>query len=206
MYGLTTEEEKLFRSLNSPTKIQDFLNSLSMRFDSRDPIVRSPRSVLKKNKASCMEGALFAAAVLLYHGKTPLLMDLRVAVRSGDVDHVVALFKDGNHYGALSKTNHGVLRYREPIYRTVRELALSFFHEYFTYDGKKTLRSYSAPFNVKKGFGTSWITSMEDLYEIACELDSSPHFDILSQLQKKGLRPADPLEVAMGKLTEKKKL
>jgi hypothetical protein len=94
-----------------------------------------------------MEGALLAAAILEFHGQKPLLMDLRSA--SEDLDHVVALFRQFGCWGAISKTNHAVLRYREPIYKTVRELAMSYFHEYFLDNGKKTLRAYSIPVDVR---------------------------------------------------------
>ena len=111
----------------------------------------------------------------------------------------MALFKKGKRWGAISKTNHGVLRYREPIYASVRELALSYFHEYFLPNGRKTLISYSRPFNLNK-YGTSWITSEEDLYEIGYDLDQSPHFEIVPKGLK--LRRADPIEVKMGEIVE----
>jgi hypothetical protein len=119
---------------------------------------------------------------------------------NADVDHVVTLFKKDGYYGAISKTRHAVLRYREPIYKTVRELALSYFHEYFTNDGRKTLRSFSAPFKISS---TDWITSNEDIYEIASALDDSPHEKILNKKTERNLRPADKIEIKAGKLTEK---
>ena len=140
-------ETKLFKRLNSPKKIQDFL-ALKIRHNpARDGVeCRSPRRVLREGKAHCMEGALLAAAILEFHGHKPLLLDLRST--SDDLDHVVALFSQFGCWGAISKTNHVVLRYREPIYKSIRELALSYFHEYFLDSGKKTLREYSAPVNV----------------------------------------------------------
>ena len=104
--------------------------------------------VLRAGKAHCMEGALLAAAILEFHGHKPLLLDLRST--SEDLDHVVALFKQNGYWGAISKTNHVVLRYREPIYGSVRELAMSYFHEYFLDNGKKTLREYSVPVDLGK--------------------------------------------------------
>lgn len=203
MNGIPPESTQFLEPLAEPSDIQDFLNTLTIRTDDREPIVRSPAEVFKKKAASCMEGALFAAAALMHHGEDPLIMDLRVAERSGDVDHVVALFKRNGLWGALSKTSHSVLRYREPVYKNPRELALSYFHEYFLNDGTKTLRAYSEPFDVKKRFGVSWVTSDADLYEIAYELDASEHHDILPPGQEKELRKADTIEIAAGKLKEK---
>lgn len=202
---LTKEEEKLFRTLNNPKKIQDFLNTLSKKPEAKEEhIVRSPRKVLETRTANCMEGALLASAILQFHGQRPLLLDLKVGKNNNkDVDHVVALFEVDRHYGALSRTSHAVLRYREPIYKTLRELVLSYFHEYFTNnDGKKTLRSYSKPFDVVKRFGTRWITTEKDIFEIAVGLDDSPHFEILTNKMEKNLRPADPIEIEAGKLVE----
>src|ERR1051326_5086538 len=113
-------EVKLFKKLNSPKKIQDFLANEIKHNPARDGIeCRSPRRVLREGKAHCMEGALLAAAILEFHGRPPLVMDLRSTGK--DLDHVVALFKQFGCWGAISKTNHGVLRYREPVYRTLRE-------------------------------------------------------------------------------------
>lgn len=191
------------RRLKNPKAIQDFLNTLGKRHSSEAHIVRSPKAVLAAGNANCIEGALVACAALLAIGEKALLLDLKVGAKNTkDVDHVVALFKKDGYYGALSKTSHAVLRYREPIYKSVRELALSYFHEYFTDDGKKTLRSYSDPFDVVKNCGTSWIESDEDLYELAAALDDATHHDILTPAMARNLRPADPIEIAAGKLVE----
>ena len=193
----------VLRSLDTPQKIQDFLNTLATREQSGGRIVRSPKTVLHDNRATCMEGALFAAAALARAGKRPLLLDLKVAdSNTDDVDHVVALFRQNGSWGAISKTSHAVLRYREPIYKTIRELALSYFHEYFTDDGKKTLRHFSEPFDIEEHFGTDWIESGKDLYEIACALDDFPHHDILTPDMEKNLRLADAIEIEAGKLKE----
>lgn len=203
---LSKDEEKLFRSLNSPKKIQDFLNTFGKKPDGKkEHIVRSPRTVLKSRTANCMEGALLACAILQFHGEKPLLLDLKVGKNNNkDVDHVVALFEIDGHYGAISRTSHAVLRYREPVYKTLRELVMSYFHEYFTNnDGKKTLRSYSKPFDLSKRFGTRWITTEHDIFEIACALDESPHVDILTKSMERNLRLADPIEIEAGLLLEK---
>ena len=199
--NLTKEEEKLFRSLNTPKKIQDFINTLGKKIENRKEfIIRSPRIVLRTKRASCIEGALLAYAISLFHGNKPALLDLKVGKNNDkDVDHVVTLFKIDGHFGAFSKTRHAVLRYREPVYKSVRELAMSYFHEYFTDDGRKTLRSFSAPFKIP---GTDWVTSEEDLYEIAVALDESPHTKILNKKMERSLRLADKIEIRAGKIIE----
>jgi hypothetical protein len=194
--------EKILRSLNTPKKIQDFLNTLGARKENTH-IVRSPHRAMRDGNANCMEGALIAAAALRFSGARPLLLDLKVGKKNTkDVDHVVALFKQNGHWGAISKTSHAVLRYREPIYKTIRELVLSYFHEYFTDDGKKTLRSFSKPFDIEKEFGTEWITDENDLYELASALDDHPHIEILTPHMARGLRLADPIEIKAGKIKE----
>lgn len=203
MFALTPEEEKLFKKLTTPAKIQDYLNSISYNFEKKGETCMSPRRVVNTKCAHCIEGAYLAAAILWYHGEKPLLLDLRSTKH--DFDHVVALFKQNGYWGAISKTNHAVLRYREPIYKTIRELALSYFHEYFLDDGTKTMRDYSAPFSLKQ-FGQSWITANEDLWEIGAALDDSTHFPILPpQMKPQKLRKADPVEIAAGKLVEYRK-
>ena len=180
-------------------KIQDYLNTLRIRDDSHEHIVRSPLRVKKEGSATCIEGALLAASMLKAQGARPLLLDLKVGARNTkDVDHVVALFKKNGAWGALSMTHHAVLRYRDPIYKSVRELAMSYFHEYFTDDGKKNLRSFSKPFDVDKHAVKNWETNTEDLFEIAVALDDSPHEIILTKEMERDLRRADPIEIRAG--------
>jgi len=145
---------------------------------------------------------MLAAAILWYHGTPPLLLD--VVTTENDVDHVVTLFKEGNRWGAISKTNHAVLRYRDPIYKDVRELAMSYFNEYFLDNGVKTMRSYSRPFDLRR-FGDEWLTSPRNLFNITDALDSSPHTKILTNDQARHLRRADRVERDAGKLVEWKK-
>lgn len=199
--GFDENELKIFRRLNTPRKIQDFLEKIPINFekDKKDTCF-SPRRVLRENKAHCIEGALFAAAALRLNGERPFLLDLKATNR--DFDHVVALFRRRGLWGAISKTNHAVLRYREPIFRNVRELALSYFHEYFTDKGRKTLRSFSRPFDILRFAKPGWAISEKNLWYIAEALDKSPHFPILSKAAVAELRPADPIEIKAGKLTQ----
>lgn len=198
-HSLSKKETTLFKKLRSPGAIQDFLDSLPSNLEEKGETSYSPRLVLAHQKAHCFEGALFAAAILWYHGKRPLLLDLKTG--KDDFDHVVALYKKNGYWGALSKTNHAVLRFRDPLYKTIRELALSYAHEYFLDNGKKTLLSYSKPFSLKS-FGSGWITSTEPLWHIAEALDDSPHLPIAprNNLQKRKL--AHPLERQAGTLKE----
>lgn len=199
-YGFNSKELGVFKKLSSPQKIQAFLNNLPINFEEHGDTAMSPREVLKKKKAHCMEGALLAATALWYHGQKPLLLDL--VTTKNDDDHVVTLFKQNGCWGAISKTNHVVLRYREPVYKTVRELAMSYFHEYFKDSGQKTLRKYSVPFDLSKIKDKSWLTSGEDLWEINNLLEASKHYPILSRTQIKTLRKAEPIEIEAGKILE----
>jgi len=149
-----------------------------------------------------MEAAMLAAAIFWYHGRPPILLDL--VSTKGDDDHVVALFKEGNRWGAVSKTNHAVLRYRDPIFRDVRELALSYFNEYFLHDGVKTLRTYSRPFDLRR-FGHEWLVAKENLFVITDALDASPHTRIMNAEQIRNLRKADRIERKTGRVVDWKK-
>jgi hypothetical protein len=162
----------------------------------------SPRRVIASGKAHCMEGAMFAAAVLEFHGQKPLVLDLRSTIRPHDDDHIVAVFRQFGCYGAISKTNHAVLRYREPVYKTLRELVLSYFHEYFLKSGKKTLREYSNPVDLGRFDKIPWRISERNLFEIPKYLNDIRHFSLLSEGQVKNLRKADPIEMKAGELVE----
>ncbi|KND50686.1 MAG: hypothetical protein ABA06_04505 [Parcubacteria bacterium C7867-001] len=192
MFGFTKEENAVLKRLSTPTRIQDFLDTLPQNFDEGNDTLMSPRRVLRERKAHCIEGALLAATALWMHGKPPFLLDLKTT--GGDQDHVVALFKENGYWGAISKTNHAILRYRDPIHRSIRELALTYFHEYFlSSSGKKTLVSYSRPFSLK-GYGTSWMTEEEDLWDIGAALDDIRHFPLVPAKNKKLIRPAGIFE------------
>lgn len=197
---LTKEELRLFNALHTSQKIQDFLNDLAPNYEEQDRICMSPQQVLREKKAHCLEGALLAAAILWHHGSKPLLMDLQTT--KDDHDHVVALFRKNGYWGALSKTRHAVLRYREPVYKTVRELAMSYFHEYFLDNGEKTMRAYSRPFSLVR-YGNEWITSESDLWEIGADLDNAPHVSVLTSSMAKGLRKADLVEIKAGKIIQR---
>jgi hypothetical protein len=192
--------KKFFKKLSSPQKIQDYLNTLKFNFEKRGETCMSPRMVMITKTAHCMEGAMLAAAALEYHGAKPLVMDLRA--KRPDVDHIVALFRYRGFWGGITKTNHAVLRYREPVYKNLRELAISFFHEYFDSKGFKTLREYAGPINLNKFNGYNWRTSEEQLFFIPQAIDATKHHSLLSNFQLKNLRVADKIEIQAGKLVE----
>jgi hypothetical protein len=150
-----------------------------------------------------MEGAMLAAAALRIHGEPPFVIDLKAT--KNDFDHVIAVFKRDGYFGAISKTNHAVLRYREPIYKTVHELVLSYFHEYFLPDGRKTLRSFTNPIDLSKFDRFNWMTSDDDVFEVPHALDAMKHFPILTTKQIKNLRLADHIERQAGEIAEWKR-
>jgi hypothetical protein len=201
MAAWTPAEKKILRTLSTPAKIQDFVNSLKYRVQGDNETSFSPRAVLKERTAQCFEGAVFAASALRFHGFEPLILDLESV--ENDWDHVIAVFKIDNCWGAISKTNHGVLRYREPVYRTLRELAMSYFHEYFLQTTRaKTLRGYSRPVNLARFDKQGWETSEDDIWYIAMHLAGLPHTPLLTRRQIRNLRPADPIEAKMTSFTE----
>ncbi len=137
---------------------------------------------------------------LSLQGEKPLLLDLKA--EAPDVDHVVTLYKQNGFWGAISKTNHTCLRFRDPIYKTVRELALSYFHEYFLNStGQKMLRSFSRPFNLNS-VDDEWITSEDELWLLPQILDELPHFPLIPQKNKEFIRPADKMERMAGTIIE----
>ena len=197
---LTSPERVLYTKLSSPQKIQDYLDSLPINFEMSGESYQSPRRVLKSNTAHCFEGAVFAAAVLGYHGEAPLLLDFQTLPK--DVDHVVAPFKQNGYWGAISKTNHAIVRWRDPVYKSIRELAMSYFHEYLLWNGRKSLVAYSAPFDLSKYPPEKWITAGEDLDEIAEALDQSRHFPAVAKKNMRMLRKGSAVELRAMKLVE----
>ncbi len=186
--------------LTTPAKVQDFLDALPMNWEKKGETHYSPRRALREKKAHCIEGALIAALAFWMHGEKPLLMDLRA--RRPDDDHVVALYRKNGYWGMVSKTNHPTIRFRDPVYRTLRELALSYFHEWFmNANGEKTLESYSAPLDLSR-LGTDWITAEEDLWHLDALLNRRPHFSLVPKVNRRFIRKADAMELCAGRLEE----
>jgi hypothetical protein len=181
----TRGELVILDRLADPVRIQAFLDRIPY---SADPVYRSPRSVLHDRKAHCFDGALFAAAALRRLGHPPLLVDMR-AVR--DDDHVIAVFKRRGRIGAVAKSNFVGLRYREPLFRTVRELMLSYFEDFYNLDREKTLRQYSAPLDLSRFDALDWEISDDCLDVIAARLDTIQHFPLITAKQAAALAPVD---------------
>ncbi|PJA86562.1 MAG: hypothetical protein CO141_03980 [Candidatus Moranbacteria bacterium CG_4_9_14_3_um_filter_42_9] len=197
------KELKILRKLSTPAKIQDFLDTLKINFEEKGDTSLPPIMVLKKRICHCTEGAVLAALALRVHGQEPLLLDL--TANRHDFDHVVALFKKDGKWGAISKTNHAALRYREPIYNSIRELAMSYFHEYIDDKGRKNLRSYSPPVNLKRFDKFGWMTTREEIDYIPEYLAEVKHFPMLNRKQIRNLRRSDEIEIQAGKIVEWKK-
>jgi hypothetical protein len=191
-------ERNLLKKLDRPIEIQRWLNRIAY-----DPeyATSSPRLVMRDRKANCFEGALFAAAALRELGHRPLLVDIR---SWNDDDHVIAVFRKREHWGAVAKSNFTVLRFREPVYRSVRELVMSYFDVYFNAIGQKTMRSYSRPLDLTRFDRRAWQTTGEDLGYIGDALDDAPHFRVLAPAMVRALNPADPDLVRAGLLGSKK--
>lgn len=200
------KELKLFQKLNTPAKIQDYINSLGFNFEKNVETLSSPRVVILRKTAHCIEGAILASEILAFHKFKNFLIDLKCRKHARDYDHVICVFQIGKYFGAISKTNHAVLRFREPVYTSVRELVMSYFHEYFLPSGTKTLDSYSQPFDLKKYDKNpklkDWRVTEKDLWFIGYDLDKSKHFKIVPKNHLGKLRKADKIEVQAGQITE----
>ena len=171
-------ERAVFRRLSTPEKIQHFLDhELAYNKEPDGPTCGSPRRVLRERKAHCMEGALVGAAALRVLGYPPLLLDLE-AVR--DDDHVLAIFRRDGCWGAIAKSNYSGLRYREPVYRGLRELAMSYFEHYYNLRREKTLRNYSRPVNLRRFDSIHWMTSEEDVWAIPEYLTTIHHTPLVA--------------------------
>ena len=156
-FGLTRSEHRLLASLTPEWRIQEYLDE-RLLYDTRGGAVRSPRRVIRDGVCQCMDGALFAAAALRVHGRPPLILDLEA---EDDDDHVLAVFRSKHGWGAVGRSNYSGLRYREPVYRTLRELVMSYFESYFNLKRRKTLRAYSRPVNLSRFDALDWMTSEE---------------------------------------------
>jgi hypothetical protein len=196
--GLTREEADIFRKLNTPEKIQDFLTSIPINFEPQGDTCYSARLALQMNRCHCIEAAFIAAGALLLHGEKALLLDFQA---HGDDDHVLALFKNGKHWGAISKSNSIWLRWRDPVYASPRELAMSYFHEYVN-ETHKTLRRISKPFDIGKYDPDYWLTSQENCWSMAQEIDASPHVDLISEAQARRLKLRDRFEIHANTIKE----
>lgn len=183
--NFTPAELRKLRALKTPAAVQRFLDAMPYHIAHSS---WSPRTVLRERTAHCLEGAIFAAAALRVLGFPPLIWDLEA---DHDTDHVLAIYKRGGCWGAVAKSNFNGCRGREPVYRTLRELAMSYFHVYFNLRGERTLRRYSQPVNLARFDDRNWMTSDKDIWFIAEYLCEIPHVDLLTPAQVKNLTRVD---------------
>lgn len=174
---INMELGELMKPLNSPAKIQEFLDSIPYNTTKR---TLSPLLVMKERMAHCMDGGMFAAAALRRLGHPPLIVDLSA---ENDDDHIIAVFREGKCWGAIAKSNTTVLRFREPVYRTLRELAMSFFDMYYNLNGKKSLRSYSRTIDLSRFDNRKWETTEEDLEFIGDYTYTVRHYPLITPTQ-----------------------
>ncbi len=172
-FGLPAENLRELRALKTPARIQQFIDALPYQYADT---AWSPQRVLRERKGHCLEGALLAAAALRLNGHRPLIMDLEAV---HDDDHVVAIYREGGLWGSIAKSNFAGLRFRAPIYRTLRELALSYFEHYYNLRGERTLRSYSRPVNLARLDSRHWMTSEEDVWCVPEYLIAAKHYPLL---------------------------
>jgi hypothetical protein len=190
----TKDETSFLKTLSDADKIQGFLDSLDY-----NPVYecRSPRWVIRKRSAHCFEGALFAAAAMQFNGYKPLIVDLKAY---NDDDHVITVFKEDGYWGAVAKSNFTSLRFREPVYRSLRELVMSYFDFYFNIVGDKSLRSYSRPLDLTIYDSRHWTTTDEDLEYIGDNLETIRHYPVIDQKMIGNLKKASDIMLQAGML------
>jgi hypothetical protein len=198
--GLTRREYAALERLATPQKIQAFLNRIPANHEVGGETLLSAREVLRQRRAHCLEGALVAACALWVHGKPPLLVHLDCD--ASDYPHCIAVFRRGRCWGAISKTNGSVLRYRDPVYRSLRELSLSYFHEYCDRKGRRTLRSYSGAFDLRRVDTDQWVTAAKACWDLHERLVGLRHYPLVSARQAAGLSRRDPFEARVAKILQ----
>ena len=184
-WGFTPAEVRKLRSFKEPHGIQRFLDELPYHLEDT---AWSARRVLRENTAHCLEGALFAAAALRVLGHPPLIVDFEA---EHDTDHVIAIFRENGCWGAVAKSNYTGCRWREPIHRTLRELALSYFNIYFNLRRERTLRRFSVPVNLKRFDCQNWMTTDKPVWFIVYHLFDIKHFPLMTPAQEKRLHRVD---------------
>lgn len=190
--GLVAREYGTLARLDTPARIQAFVSDLPANHEPDGETLHSVRGVLQHRVAHCMEGALVAACALWIQGEPPLLLHLDCAAH--DNPHVIALFRRGRAWGAISKSNGAWLRFREPVYASLRELAMSYFHEFFDRDGYKTLRSYGRPFDLRRIDPATWVTQPGPCWDVHDRLAGGAHRRLLTPAQARQLSRRDAFE------------
>jgi hypothetical protein len=198
--GLTEGELRTLQALDTPQKIQAFLVRIRVNHELDGETILSAREVLRQRRAHCIEGAFVAACALWLHGHPPLLVHLDCDI--SDYPHVIAVFRRGRYWGAISKTNGTPLRYRDPIYRSLRELTMSYFHEYYNKKYQKTLRSYSRAFDLRTVDPALWVTCEQNCWEIHDRLLHARHYPLVSNRQVRLLAKRDSFERKASKFVQ----
>lgn len=201
--GFTPIEIAELTELRTPGEIQDFVSAIPHNFERRGPTCRSAKGVLRARRAHCIEAAFVAALALWVQGEKPLVLDMQAT--ADDYDHVIAVFRRESGWGAISKANHNYLRYRDPVYRTIRELVMSYFHEYYGDNGEKSLRAFSKPIDLRRLDPKVWAGGDADCWDIALKLDGAPHEKVFRDGDVPDLRPLDDTELAAGAVAQWKK-
>lgn len=200
--GLTYRQYRTLLSLDTPQKIQAFLDAMPANFEHGGETVLPVAEVLRQRRSHCIEGAFLAACALWLQGERPIVMHLKAV---NDYHHVITLFRRGRYWGAISKTNAVYLRYRDPIYRNFRELALSYVHEYANARGEKTLRAFSRPFDLSRVDPKKWVAADKDCWEIHDRLYYLPHTRLMSSSQVRNLRKFESFQRHIGKQLQHRK-
>jgi hypothetical protein len=198
--GLTRAQFAALERLDTPEKIQRFLNRIPANHEPGGETLLSAREVLRQRRAHCLEGAFVAACALWVHGKPPLLVHLDCA--ESDYPHCIAVYRRGRCWGAISKTNGAVLRFRDPVYRSLRELALSYFHEYCDRRGRHTLRSYSGAFDLRRVDTDLWVTPREPCWDVHERLVALRHYALVPARTVRGLSRRDPFETRLARILQ----
>ena len=198
--ALTPAEFAQLARLDTPQKIQLFLNAIPANHEIGGETILSVRQVLRQRRAHCIEGAFVAACALWIHGEAPLVMYMDCA--PSDFPHVLTLFRRRGFWGAVSKSNGSHLRYRDPIYRTLRELVMSYFHEYFDRRGRKTLRSYSGAFDLRRVDPRLWVTQEAACQEVNDRLAALRRYRLVSGSQQRLLARRDAFERAAARAVQ----
>lgn len=188
MYGLTRAETAQLRRLSTPAKIQAYLDGLTYNLERGGETLRSPRRVLRDRTAHCAEAAFLAAAAFRVNGRPPLVVDLE-AVR--DDDHVIAVYRETRLWGAVALSKFAGLRFRAAVYRTLRELVMSYFEDYYNWDGERTLRAYSRPVSLARFDRIGWMSAEEDLWAITDHLARIPHVALIGVASARRLPMVD---------------
>ncbi|MFN2519777.1 MAG: hypothetical protein ABR525_01890 [Candidatus Limnocylindria bacterium] len=176
MNDLSAAEMRLLRQMRTPERVQEYLDGLTYNVETHGETLRSPRRVMRDRTAHCAEGAFLAAAAFRVHGRSPLLVDLE-SIR--DDDHVLAVFRERGKWGAVATSKFAGLRYRAPVYRTLRELVMSYFEQYYNWDGERTLRAYSRAVSLARFDRIGWMTAEDDLWPIVEHLERIPHIPLM---------------------------